>query len=158
MSGQCASELTCAILPRRPLSAANANPDARGGEFWQPLHHLRSGGSAPFAAPIQLIPYLGDNPDLANAAQMSGFIGDGVFRPPSITFPVGDWENLLDLGFDGGTMRNHIQVLVSVDATFQNGEMVPEPATESQVGLAFGIILVMAYRKRKLLQPELIRK
>jgi hypothetical protein len=110
------------------------------------------------AADVLLIPYLGDNPDLANAAQMSGFIGDGVFRPSDITLPPGDWKNQLDLQFDGGTMRNHIQVLVSIDATFQNGEMVPEPATESQVGIAFGIILVIAYRKRILLQTELIRK
>ena len=102
------------------------------------------------AAPIILVPYLGDNPDLANAAQMSGFVGDGVFRPSDVTLPVGDWENTLNLGFDGGTMRNHIQVLVSIDATFQNGVMVPEPATVSEVGIAFGIILMIAYRKQKL--------
>src|SRR6185369_398485 len=92
------------------------------------------------AANVLLVPYLGDNPDLANAAQMSGFIGDGVFRPPDVTLPAGDWENTLNLGFDGGTMRNHVQVLVSLDATFQNGVMVPEPSTASEVGIAFGII------------------
>lgn len=104
-----------------------------------------------FGGPLVLaVPYLGANPDLANAAQVSGFISDGIFRPPGVTLPAGNWENELFLQLQGATMRNHVQFLVSMDATFQNGVMVPEPATEMEVGI--GIILLIAYRKRKLLQ------
>jgi hypothetical protein len=101
------------------------------------------------AAPILAVPYLGANPDLANAAQVSGFIGDGAFRPPDVTLPPGDWENLLTFQLQGGTLPNHVQFLISMDATFQNGVVVPEPATQGEVGIAIGIILVIAYRKRR---------
>jgi len=139
------NQYTVYVWADQPLSGPLTWVNTLSCSFFVPA----AGDCQSAAAPILTVPYLGANPDLANAAQMSGFIGDGAFRPPGVTLPPGDWENLLTFQLEGGTMPNHIQFLVSMDATFQNGVIVPEPSTQGEVGIAIGIIFLIAYRGRK---------
>ncbi len=109
------------------------------------------GGDCSNSATVSPIPYLGTNPDLANAAANGTFVTGEAIIAPGGTLPPGYWENEFVIQFTGGTLPpNHIHILFTEgSATLQSAVLAPEPYTAAELGIGLGFILLIAYHRRK---------
>ena len=103
---------------------------------------------------VEPVPYLGSNPDLANAAINGASVFGEAIIAPGGTFPPGYWENEFTIGFSNGTAPTHINFLFTDgSATLQSAVLAPEPGTIAELGVGLGFMLLIAYRRR--LQPAI---
>ena len=97
---------------------------------------------------VSPIPYLGTNPDLANAASNGAFVAGEALTAPGGTLSPGYWENEFIIMFSGGTAPTHINILFTEgSANLRSAVLVPEPYTAAELGIGLGFILVIAYRR-----------
>jgi hypothetical protein len=117
--------------------------------FFTPTSGFGGGGDYQGSPLVSPIPYLGTNPDLANAAINGAFVAGEALTAPGGTLSPGYWENEFMIMFSGGTLPpNHIHILFTEgSATLQSAVLVPEPDTTTEFGIGLGFILVIAYRR-----------
>ena len=118
--------------------------------IFTPLIGFGGGGDCNSAPIVFPVPYLGTNPDLANAAVNGAFVFGEALIAPGGTLPPGYWENRFDIQFSGGTAPTHINILFTEgSANLRSAALVPEPDTTAEFGIGLGFILVIAYRRLK---------
>jgi hypothetical protein len=106
------------------------------------------GGDCSSSATVSPVPYLGSNPDLANAAVNAALVTGEATIAPGGTFSPGYWENEFTIEFSGGTAPTHINILFTKgSATLTSAELAPEPATAAELGIGLGVMLLIAYRR-----------
>ena len=119
--------------------------------IFTPLIGFGGGGDCSSAPMVVPVPYLGTNPDLANAAVNGAFVFGEALIAPGGTLPPGDWENRFGIQFSGGTASTHINVLFTEgSATLRSAIVVPEPIPAAEFVIGLGCMLLIAYRRRRL--------
>ena len=118
--------------------------------IFTPLIGFGGGGDCSSAPMVFPVPYLGTNPDLANAAVNGAFVFGEAIIAPGGTLPPGYWENRFGIQFSGGTAPTHLQILFTEgSATLRSAVLVPEPDTTTELGIGLGFILLIGYRRRR---------
>jgi hypothetical protein len=116
--------------------------------FFTPLIGFGGGGDCRGGPIVSPIPYLGTNPDLANAAINGAFMAGEAIIAPGGTFSPGYWENEFVIQFSNGTAPTHINILFTQgSANLRSAVLAPEPATAAELGLSLGFMLMIAYRR-----------
>lgn len=103
-----------------------------------------------FSSNDALVPFLGDDPDLANAAVLHLGAGDSACGP-GCAFPPGDWINRFTLSF-GSSGPAHLRFVVDAGATFHNATLAPEPSALIQTGIGGLAFMAIAYSRRRRLR------
>jgi hypothetical protein len=117
--------------------------------IFTPLIGFGGGGDCSSSPTVSPIPYLGSNPDLANAAVNGAFVAGEAIIAPGGTFTPGYWENEFVIQFSGGTAPTHIHIqFTEGSATLLSAVVVPEPVPAAEFGIGLGFVLVIAYRRR----------
>jgi len=115
-----------------------------------PLSGPGSGGDCMSALMDSPVPYLGTDPDLAKAAVNGASVGETVYIAPGGTVSSGYWENIFSIRFYGGTAPTHVNILFTEgSASFRSAVLAPEPATAVELGVGLGFMLLIAYRRRR---------
>lgn len=120
----------------QPLAGSLEIMGADCSTFTQP-----SGNCAPMGDAS--VPYLGSNPDLANAAHFTLSQGDSCsICPPDGTAQSGLWQNSFRFIFIGPGI-DHLQFVIQESQTFTSATLAPEPATSAEIAIGF-LFLVLA--------------